>query len=94
MGMVVDHSVLKNVSVAMNLKSLLQVHFAHLNRRSTPPSVQYNTSKGISVAPQVKPGVVMEGCPSRSLRLNSDARCINLNFPAGVVAVADCQGLT
>ena len=67
---------------------------SHLNRCITAPSVQHYSSKGVPVAPQIKPGAAMEGCFSWGFRLDSNASCINPDFPAGVIAVADCQGGT
>ena len=66
---------------------------AYLNRRSATAAVYHDASKGVAVTPQVKEGAAVESCSSRSLGLELEARSVDLDLPACVVAIADCNSV-
>ena len=66
---------------------------AYLNRRSATAAVYHDASKGVAVSPQVEEGAAVESCSSTSLTLELEARTVDLDVPACVVAVADCNSV-
>ena len=66
---------------------------AYLNRRSATAAVYHDASKGVAVSPQVEEGAAVESCSSTSLSLELEARTVDLDLPACVVAVADCKSV-